>query len=1216
MATLALSLAGQVVGGAIGGPIGATIGRALGALAGSAIDSAIFAERPAPREVSGVDIRLQGSSEGAPIPRLYGWSRLTGNIIWATELEAVTTETAGAKGSPAPAESETAIYASFAIGLCAGEVQRLGRIWADGDLLATEGLNLRFYRGTETQLADSLIEAKQGGEAPAFRGLCYLVVERLPLGAFGNRIPNISVELCRVVGDLEPAIRAVTVIPGATEFGYDPVPRVRVVGPGATTNENAHLSAGSSDWTLSLDELTALCPNLEHVALVVAWFGDDLRAGHCAIAPRVEASAREVSSTSWSVAGLSRDMAQVVSFFEGGPAYGGTPSDAAVLAAIADLHARGLSVTLYPLLLMDIPHGDPLSQPAYPWRGRITGEATDVAGFASAYRSFVLHYASLAAASGGVEAFVIGSELRGLTGIRDGLEFPFVTALVDLAADVAAVLPGAKLTYAADWSEYSGVQSGTGEKLFHLDPLWASDDIDAVGIDNYMPLADWRDGDAHADAADWESAYDPAYLDANIEGGEGFDWFYASDADRLAGLRTPIADDQGEPWIWRFKDVANWWSQPHHDRPAGVRSATPTAWVPGSKPIWFTELGCGAVNKGANQPNIFGDVKSAEDGRPYFSSGAPDPLAQRQLLRAQLAHWAESDMVQRTYLWTWDARPFPAFPLLDRVWADGRNHATGHWLTGRAGTMAADELARAVAADFGVTLGEVDAVPPLVEGFVIEGQISLREALAPLLAATGLSVRDTIDGLELRRTRGRVVAAVSDVVAGEPRQARKRPDPGEAIGAVALTGPDRLRNYLNGTVTATRLAGGATSGQATALVLDGVGARTAAERLLTEAAVARETLELSLPPSWLALQPGDAIAVAGQAEGPFEITEIRDGLARKILARAIPPVLEAAIIADRPLPGSGEALARAIPVLAALHLPPEPATPAQSRLALAASASPWPGTIAIADATTGAELARLRRSATLGELLSPLAAGTPHGWDRANSLHIALYGGHVAAAEDELVLAGGNRIAVLSNAGDWEIIGFAEAELLAPGAYRLTRLLRGQGGTDWAMGPAAAGNRVVLLDAGPAVQPLPAEWLGTTVPLRGYAGRADEEGMPFTATVGLGPVLPLAPVHLRAERAAGETDIVIRWLRRSRADPDNWTLESAPLEIAPEAYRVSILEDGVPVRVIESMAPQLTYSGAEQAEDFGAPPAEFAFSVAQLSGIYGPGHAATGSFSD
>src|SRR5262249_35082066 len=157
------------------------------------------------------------------------------------------------------------------------------------------------------------------------------------LAPFGNRIPNLSVEICRVVGGLEPAIRAITVIPGATEFGYDPEPLVRIVSPGVTASENAHLSAEASDWSLSIDELVALCPNLEHVALVVAWFGDDLRCGHCTIAPKVESTTRVVEGAEWAVAGLTRETAGVVSTHDGGPAYGGTPSDAAVLAAIADL---------------------------------------------------------------------------------------------------------------------------------------------------------------------------------------------------------------------------------------------------------------------------------------------------------------------------------------------------------------------------------------------------------------------------------------------------------------------------------------------------------------------------------------------------------------------------------------------------------------------------------------------------------------------------------------------------------------------------------------------------------------------------------------------------------------------------------------------------------------------------------------------------------------
>lgn len=474
MATLALSLAGQFAGGLVGGPIGATIGRALGALAGNALDQALFGDKPAP---AGSDIRLQGSTAGAPVPRIYGWNRLAGNIIWATDLDLLSGEGAGAKGFGD--SGDEGVAANFALALCEGEVARLGRIWADGQKLETEGLVIRFYRGTETQLPDSLIVAKEGEDAaPAYRGLCYLVFEGLPLAPFGNRIPNITVELCRAVGQLEPMIRAVTVIPGATEFGYDPVPRMRVLGPGRAGSENAHVSAALSDWTLSIDELTEVCPNLEHVSLVVAWFGDDLRAGHCMVAPRVEAAVRPVDGAEWAVAGLERDEAVVVSTHDGGPAYGGTPSDDAVRAAVADLVARGLSVTLYPLLLMDIPAGNTLpdpwwggtGQPAYPWRGRITCDPApgsegspdgsddvldEIAAFVGGvddwgYRRFVRHYAALAEETG-CEALVIGSELRGLTAVRAaGNAFPFVEALVDLAAEAAALAPSVQLTYAAD----------------------------------------------------------------------------------------------------------------------------------------------------------------------------------------------------------------------------------------------------------------------------------------------------------------------------------------------------------------------------------------------------------------------------------------------------------------------------------------------------------------------------------------------------------------------------------------------------------------------------------------------------------------------------------------------------------------------------------------------------------------------------------------------
>ena len=93
----------------------------------------------------------------------------------------------------------------------------------------------------------------------------------------------------------------------------------------------------------------------------------------------------------------------------------------------------------------------------------------------------------------------------------------------------------------------------------------------------------------------------------------------------------PHADHRrrhGKPWVFRSKDLRGWWSNPHFDRPGGVETATPTAWVPQSKPIWFTELGCPAVDKGDNQPNVFFDPKSSESLLPPYSRGCarrPDP---------------------------------------------------------------------------------------------------------------------------------------------------------------------------------------------------------------------------------------------------------------------------------------------------------------------------------------------------------------------------------------------------------------------------------------------------------------------------------------------------------------------------------------------------------------------------------------------------------------
>ena len=64
---------------------------------------------------------------------------------------------------------------------------------------------------------------------------------------------------------------------------------------------------------IALDRLEACAPNVESVSLVVAWFGDDLRAGHCRIRPGVEVSAKTTTPENWSVNGVGRGSAHLVS---------------------------------------------------------------------------------------------------------------------------------------------------------------------------------------------------------------------------------------------------------------------------------------------------------------------------------------------------------------------------------------------------------------------------------------------------------------------------------------------------------------------------------------------------------------------------------------------------------------------------------------------------------------------------------------------------------------------------------------------------------------------------------------------------------------------------------------------------------------------------------------------------------------------------------------
>ncbi len=1318
MATIILGAAGAALGGAVGGTAfglsSAVIGRAIGASIGRSLDQQLLGGGAGAVETGRVDrFRLTGASEGAPISHIYGQMRVAGQVIWATRFkEEVTTSGGGKGGPPKPTVRDYSYSVSLAIALCEGPIGRIGRVWADGQVVERGNLNMRVYRGTEDQLPDPKIEATEGtGNAPAYRGIAYVVLEDLDLGQFGNRVPQLSFEVLRPdLDEQHPettralGVQGVALVPGTGEYGLATTPVHYQDGLGHNRTANVNSPGTRTDFQKSLDDLSDEIPGCRAASLIVSWFGDNLRCADCTLKPKVEQVDVEGFGMPWNVSGQSRPEADILPELEGKSLYGGTPTDQSVLEAIRQLKTSEKEVMFYPFILMEQLQGnsllDPWSgepgQPALPWRGRITtslaptvpgspdGTAfaeTEVAAFFGtaartdfmvsyvdgaghpvvgadvgnagsaiiridyngpqewSYRRFILHYAHLCAAAGGVESFCIGSEMRALTQIRGaGNSFPAVQALQSLAADVRAILgPDVKISYAADWSEYFGYhpQDGSGDVYFHLDPLWADANIDFVGIDNYMPLSDWRDGEDHLDA-DWGAIYNGAYLQANILGGEGFDWYYHSPEAREAQIRTPISDGaHHEPWVFRYKDLPSWWESYHHNRVAGSRSETSTPWEPGSKPIRFTEIGCAAIDKATNQPNRFLDPKSSETGLPHFSDGTPDELIQYTYLTAVQEFWARDENnltsaftglkmidMSHSYVWAWDTRPFPYFPNNTALWSDGDNYARGHWLNGRMGARTLASVVRDICHRSGVSQIDTSDLYGYLRGYAVDGSGDARAALQPLMLSHGFdaveregllrfSNRDGHQDHNINRAR---LSLPED--GGAPIEFSRNPT-AEVAGRVRLTFVETGSDYSTKSVEAI-FPDESTYSVSTSelpLALTSSEGQAIVERWLAEARIARDQVKFSLPVSNLGVGAGDTVSLLSEdgtlATYRIDHVEHSDRLLLEASRVEAGVYLGATPLEETPAVRPFTAAVPVLPVF--LDLPIIRDTNAAHAPYLAISAEPWPGPVAVYSSATDSDY-RLNtiteQGAVYGITESAIQRCSSGIIDGGEALRVRLGSGALQSVEWGAVLNGANLAAIGDGTGSgWEIFQFQNAALVGPGEYDLSTRLRGQLGTDAIMPDVwPAGSHFVLLDGNVNQIDMSLSERGLARHYRiGVAGRALVDPS-YTHVVsafdGVG-LRPYAPAHLTVWPEDGG-DLSVSWIRRTRVDGDNWNSFDVPLGEDSELYSIRVVApDNSVVRESYSVVPNWTYSTALQAADAVTLP--YRIEVRQISQSYGAG---------
>lgn len=279
--------------------------------------------------------------------------------------------------------------------------------------------------------------------------------------------------------------------------------------------------------------------------------------------------------------------------------------------------------------------------------------------------------------------------------------------------------------------------------------------------------------------------------------------------------------------------------------------------------------------------------------------------------------------------------------------------------------------------------------------------------------------------------------------------------------------------------------------------------------------------------------------------------------------------------------------------------------------AAATSASAkWPGAVLFRSSDNGAsyqQIGTFTAAATMGRVVGTLGdfkgGNIP---DEINSIKVSLDSGALSSVSYAAFLAGAQAAVVGS-----EIVLFRSAVLNIDGTYTISGLLRGQRGSEQAMGAHVANERFVLVDTNSFVR-VPAVTADLGVPrlykaVTAGSSLAKTSAQTFT-NAGAG-LKPYAPVHLGGGRDA-DGNLLIHWTRRSRISGEWRNGVDVPIGEDAERYEVEIwtADRSALKRTISGLSsPAATYGAVDQAADGITPGGAVSVSVYQLSSIVGRG---------
>lgn len=503
----------------------------------------------------------------------------------------------------------------------------------------------------------------------------------------------------------------------------------------------------------------------------------------------------------------------------------------------------------------------------------------------------------------------------------------------------------------------------------------------------------------------------------------------------------------------------------------------------------------------------------------------------------------------------------------------------------------ADEGDVAVA-DVAVALGGgalVGTGGPTIGGYAASGE-SVRASLEALAAAFPMPLSD--DGAQLRIGDAGVVALDPAVLGAsgedkaQPAHVADRRAAAALPDEVTLGYYDPARDYQSGLQRARRDGIGVRARSIElAASLSAAEAKSVAEQALARAWGERTQVSARVPWAWLEARAGRRASLGDSA------MRVRNwALETMVLSLALVPDAVAAASGGATSGRAASALdaMAGVTVLALLDLPPLSDTPADRPrlwLAAAGTGAGWrraEASLSLDGGLSWQAIGRTALPAVIGSAAGVLGDGPREAIDRVGSVEVELLhaGMTLQSADLDRLIAGANAAML----GD-EMIQFGVAEQMTATRWRLSTLIRGRRGSEWAMAGHGTDERFVLLDEGVLLPvDLPLAALGAEVRMSAVGPGDGDIAVEASATVIGRALRPPAPVHLSAERLAGG-DIAFGWVRRSRA---GWAWidgGDAPLGEDSERYAVTITPDVGAARIVEVGVPGFLYDAAMQAAD-------------------------------